>query len=102
MTMLDILKKRLPEGLEIAKVIDKANAIQIEIWFAYRGMKTNCWLSKTCAPGHATRLCDKTIATAMLGFAIQLKDFEMADYWKDKILDKQKQGGSTDERQRKA
>ena len=86
MTVLEILKKRLPEGLEIAKVIDKANSSQIEIWFSYRGMKTNCWLSKTCAPGHAARLCDKVVATAMLGFAIQLKDIEMADYWKDKML----------------
>lgn len=86
MTMLDILKKRLPEGLEIAKVIDKANASQIEIWFAYRGMKTNCWLSKTCAPGHATKLCDKTIATAMLGFAIQLKDMDLCQYFGQKKL----------------
>ena len=82
--MLEILRKRLPEGLEIAKVMDKANASQIEI--SYRGMETNGWLNKTCAPGHAARLCDKTIATAMLGFAIQLKDIEMADYWKDKTL----------------
>ena len=49
-------------------------------------MKTNCWLNKTCATGHAARLCDKVVATAMLGFAIQLKDIEMADYWKDKML----------------
>lgn len=54
MTMLDILKERLPEGLTIAKVKDKSNASQIQIWFDYEEVKgVVSWLTKTSAPGCA-------------------------------------------------
>jgi len=85
-TMLDILKERLPEGLQIIKVKDKASSDQMEIWFSYEGMEGNGWLRKTCAPGYAGRNCDYTIANAMLGFALQRRDLEMAEFWKDKLL----------------
>lgn len=85
-TMIDILRERLPEGLDITKVKDKASASQIEIRFAYKGVETVNWISKTCAPGYATWLCDKTIASTMLGIALDLKDIEMAEQWKDKML----------------
>ncbi len=85
-TMLDILKERLPEGLEIVKVKDKASASQIKIWFSYKGMESVSWIYKTCAPGCEIKICDQTIASAMLGIALNLKDIEMADYWKDKML----------------
>lgn len=85
-TMIDILRERLPDGLEITKVKDTASASQIKIWFTYKGMEAVNWISKTCAPGCATRLCDKTIASTMLAIALDLKDLEMADYWNDKML----------------
>lgn len=85
-TMLDILKERLPEGLEVIKVKDKASASQFELWFAYRGMEEKNWLHKTCAPGYENKLCDQTIASTMMGFALELRDIEMAEYWRDKML----------------
>ena len=84
--MLDILKKRLPEGLEIVKVKDKASASQIQIWFSYKGIEKVSWLYKTCAPGYEKKICDQTIASTMLGVALDLKDLSMADYWKDKMF----------------
>lgn len=86
-TMLDILKDRLPEGLEIVKVKDKASASQIQIWFSYKGGEPEVsWLYKTCVPGRENKLCDQTIACVMLGVALKLKDLGMAEYWKDKML----------------
>jgi len=85
-TMLDILRERLPDGLEITKVKDKASASQTEIWFTYQGMESKGWLQKTCAPGCENRVCDRTVANAMMGFALKSKDLEMAEHWQDKML----------------
>lgn len=85
-TMLDILKERLPEGVEVVKVKSKASASQSEVWFVYQGMEGKTWLSKTCAPGYENKICDQNIATLMLGFALQMKNLEMAEYWRDKML----------------
>lgn len=85
-TMLDILKERLPEGLEVVKVKDKASASQIQITFSYKGLESISWLYKTCAPGCENKLCDQTISSAMLGFALKSRDLQMADYWQDKML----------------
>ena len=85
-TMLDILKERLPEGMEIVKVKDKANASQTEVWFGYQGMEVKSWLMKFCAPGCENKICDRTIANSMLGFALKLENIEMAEYWRDKML----------------
>jgi hypothetical protein len=87
MTMLDILKERLPEGLTIAKVKDKSNASQIQIWFDYEEVKgVVSWLNKTCAPGCAERVCDATINAAMAGVGLKRKDQEMASYWLGKTM----------------
>ena len=85
-SMIDILKERLPDGLEIINVKGKTNASQSEIWFSYQGMVDKNWISKTCAPGWENKLCDRTIATSMLGFALKLKNIDMIDYWHDKML----------------
>lgn len=60
-TMIDILRERLPDGLEITKVKDTASASQIKIWFTYKGMEAVNWISKTCAPGCATTQQDFAI-----------------------------------------
>ena len=85
-SMLEILKERLPEGLEIINVKDKASSSQIEIHFSYQGMTNKSWLYKTCAPGCANKMCDQTICCTMMGFALKLRDLEMADHWKEKML----------------
>lgn len=85
-TMIDILRERLPEGLEIIKVKDKASASQIQIFFSYEGAESTNWISKTCVPGYQNRLCDKTIASTMLHYALQRKDLKMADYWEGKMV----------------
>lgn len=85
-TMLDILKERLPDGMEISKVKDTASSCQLEIWFSYQGMEDKNWLTKVCAPGCEHKICDQTIATSMLGFALKLKNLEMCDYWHDKMI----------------
>lgn len=85
-TMLDILKERLPEGLEIVKVKDKASASQIQITFSYEGTEEVGWVHKTCAPGCEKKLCDQTIASIMFSFALKQNYLVMADYWKGKIF----------------
>jgi len=85
-TMIDILKERLPEGLEVVKVKDKASASQAQITFAYKGLESGSWIYKTCAPGCEYKLCDSTIASVMMSFGIKLHDLEMAEYWKAKLL----------------
>lgn len=85
MEMLEILKGRLPEGLEIKKV--KIRSGRAEITFLYDGTETLGWLRDTCAPGHAENICDFTIAAAMMGIALTRGDFEMAKFWRDKQND---------------
>lgn len=84
--MLEIMKKRLPEGLEIVKVKNQSNRNQAEITFSYKGYEVKEWLTKTCTPGHEEKNCDQTIFNAMAMLAIKRNDFETAKYWSDKIL----------------
>ena len=84
--MLEILKSRLPEGLEIVKVQDRTGASQLKIRFAYKGQESMGHLNKTCAPGEAERNCDFTIHTVMLGFALDRGDLAAAKYWADKQM----------------
>lgn len=86
-TMIDLLWERLPRGLEITKVKDRANVSQVQIFFSYESDESTNWISKTCAPGYEKQLCDKTIASTMLGYALKRNDLEMASYWQAKMLD---------------
>lgn len=85
-TMLDILKERLPEGLEIIKEKGKASASQTEITFRYQGIEEKSWLPKTCAPGCAEKVCDQTIACTMWGFGLKMQDMEMVEHWHSAYL----------------
>lgn len=85
MTMLEILKERLPEGLEIVKVQDRANASQIKLQFSYEGETTFGYLPKACAPGYAERICDQTVCSTMMGIALDRKDLEMVELWHTKL-----------------
>lgn len=85
MEMVEILKGRLPDGLEIVKVKDRSNRSQAEIVFRYQGVEVNGWLPKMCTPGYEENVCDRTAYNAILSVALyHKKDIEMAQ----KILDK--------------
>lgn len=84
--MLEIMKKRLPEGLEIVKVKNQPNRSQAEITFSYKGDEAKEWLYKTCEPGFEGRVCDRTIFNVMAAFALKKNDIETAKYWIQKAL----------------
>lgn len=86
MEMLEIMKKRLPEGLEIVKVYNRTGNSQLKIIFSYNGREQTGWLNKTCTPGHAENVCDFSICTVMMGFALERNDLESAKYWADKQM----------------
>lgn len=84
--MLEILKTRLPEGLEIVKVYDRTGASQLKIRFAYKGLERMGYLYKTCPPGEAENNCDFVIQTMMMTFAMDMGDLAAAKYWANKQM----------------
>ena len=86
MEMLEIMKARMPEGLEIKKIQNRANASQIKIWFTYEDIEVVGYLSKTCTPGAAEKVADYTIDSAMMAVGLKRKDLEMAEYWLAKTM----------------
>lgn len=85
-TMLDILKVRLPEGLEITRTREHRSRNSIQIWFRYQGYETHGELQKTCAPGCAEQNCDFTIGNAMMSIALKMGNVHMAELWRDRLL----------------
>ncbi len=86
--MLDILMSLLPEGLEVTGMKNKKSASSYQIWLSYNSSKeVVCWLQKMCSPGYEVKLCKQTIASAMLAVALDRQDADMAEYWKEKMLD---------------
>lgn len=85
MEMVEILKGRLPDGLEIVKVKDRSNRSQAEIIFRYQGVEVSSWLPKMCTPGHEERVCDLTAYNAILQVAIRNNDIKLAQEMFDKI-----------------
>ena len=81
MTMLEIMKERLPEGLEIKKVQNRSNANQIKIWFTYEGLEVIGYLPTTCIPGAAEKVADFTISAAMMEAHMRKGDIEGARAW---------------------
>lgn len=86
MEMVEILKGRLPEGLEIVKVKNRSGRSQIEILFRYDGVEFPSYLHKTCTPGCENEVCDNVIFAVMAAVAMKQNDFEKAGYWLDKQL----------------
>lgn len=82
--MLNTLKARLPEGLEIKKVKEKPS--KYEITFQIDGREIKEELPKACAPGCQNRVADHTIFNAMTKNAISNGDMETAKMWLDKLL----------------
>ncbi len=84
--MVEILKKRLPKGLEIVKIKNQTNRSQVEITFSYNGKEKKEWLHKVCEIGFENRICDRTVSNVMAAFALDNNDLETAKYWIDKAL----------------
>ena len=84
MEMLDILKGRLPDGLEIVKVKNRSGNSQTEILFSYEGTEAKGWLPKTCTPGRAENCCDFLTYGVMAQIGLQRGDLVMAKGWLDK------------------
>lgn len=83
MTMLDILKARLPDGLTITSVKEKPSKYLVR--FSYKGEELNGQeeLVKACTPGKENAVCDTTIQVAMTGFMLNKKDLPGAMKWMD-------------------
>ncbi len=83
MTMLDILKERLIEGLQIRTI--KENNTKYIIQFEYEGHKAKAELPKTCTPGCQNDVADNTIITAMSTIYLNRGDYAKASEWLNKI-----------------
>ena len=88
--MLNTLKERLPEGMEIQKVKEKPS--KYEITFAIDGKGITGELPKTCAVGCQNRVVDLTIFNVMARNAINNGDLETGRMWLDKIYTNSNEG----------
>lgn len=84
--MLDILKERLIEGLNIKSV--KENSTKYIIRFEYDGDIAKADLLKNCPPGCHNDVADNTIITAMSTIYFNRGDLKSAKEWLDKITNK--------------
>lgn len=82
--MLNTMKKRLPDGMEIKKVKEKPS--KYEITFLISGGEIKEDLPKTCTPGMQDRVADQTIFNAMCKAEINKGDYQAAKIWLDKIM----------------
>lgn len=82
MTMLEIFKSKLPQGVEITKVRDnRGHYGMTDIWLDYKGTTGFCRLHKICAPGEADYICSVDLCSAMMSIAIERKDNELFKNW---------------------
>ena len=82
--MLNTLKKRLPEGMEIKAVKEKRS--KYEITFLIRGGDIKEELTKTCPPGNQNYFVDCVIFGAMSKACINSGDYSEGKKWLDKII----------------
>ena len=83
-TMFDVLKSRLPEGLEIVRMKERPG--KYLVWFSLGGVEAYGELAKSCAPGANGSVADAVICNAMANIAIQKNDVQTARLWLDKLL----------------
>ena len=83
MTMLDILRNRLPDGLTITEAKEKPSKYIVK--FAYNGeaLSGQGELMKACTPGKENAICDTTIQVIMTGLMLDKGDVEGAKHWMD-------------------
>ena len=83
-TMLNVLKRRLIDGLEIVEV--KETNTKYKIKFAYEGDKATAELPKACLPKCHNEVADYTIKTAMSTIYFNRGDYAKAKEWLDKKI----------------
>ena len=84
--MLNTLKERLLDGMEIKKVKEKPS--KYEITFLVDGTEFKSELPKTCCPGMQDRVVDHTVFNVMCAVAIKKGDMEAAGMWLKRIADR--------------
>ena len=80
--MLNTLKERLLDGMEIKKV--KEYPSKYHITFLVDGIEYKSELPKTCAPGAQNIIVDQTVFSAMTAVALKKGDMESAKMWLNK------------------
>lgn len=81
MTMIDILKKELKHGMNLAKIKELSNKWKIII--LYEEMESIIDLPKTCTPGCEKEVCRKAIDTALSTMYINAGNLAEAKKWLD-------------------
>lgn len=81
--MLDILKGRLIDGLEIVKV--KETNSKYIITFRFEGDEAKADLPKSCSPGAHNAVSDNAIITAISSIYFNRGEFSKAKEWLGKI-----------------
>jgi len=84
MTMLDIFKERMPQGMEIIKVKERNSYYKITV--KYNGVEAENDLPKSSTPGCQNKVCDFNIAAIMMYIALKKDDRDMAAEWHNKGL----------------
>ena len=79
MSMIEIFKDTLQEGMEITAC--KEYASKYKVTLSYKGMAGNCELGKTCAPKQEKSFCRKAIDTIVSGMYINAGNLEEAKAW---------------------
>ena len=82
MTILEIFKSRLPEGLEIIKV--KERYCKTDVTLRCRRITHLSSIHKMCVPGDEEYLCDIEICNVMMAIAMKEKDNGMFKLWMQK------------------
>lgn len=81
--MLDVLKDRLIDGLEIVKV--KETNSRYTITFCFDSSEGVADLPKSCAPGAHSAVADYAINTAISSIYFNRGDYAKAKEWLNKI-----------------
>lgn len=84
MTMLEIMKERVPAGVDIINVAEKPSKYELILFVD--GEKVSCWVPKACTPGSAETVVDFAICTTMIGLYLERGDLKNAKKWKDKQM----------------
>lgn len=79
MSMLEVLKTRLIDGLEIVSVKETNSNYKIE--FEFEGDKDTAYLPKSCAPGCHNEVADYAIKTFMSSHYLKRGELAKAKEW---------------------
>lgn len=82
MTMLEIMKDRIPKEAVIVQVKEKPS--RFELILEVEGKSTKGSLPKTCAPNVAVNVVDFSICTIMMSAYLESGNMEKAKFWKGK------------------